>query len=128
MGFVGRQRGRGHDPHGEGQAPNLLRRRLNPPKTYSKRHCALVAALVLGLLVPIVVRGAKRLPIGLRPHQDRVTLMGLDVVDYGCPRYPAAVLAHDAERMLSKECEAFTLPTSAVSARCSLGSVVLQWG
>ena len=77
-----------------------------------------------------MVRLAEGLPVGPVPHQLIVALMGDDVVDDGGCRYPALTLAHDAQGIVRvrEECEAFTLPTSAVSARCSLGSVVLQWG
>ena len=81
------------------------------------------------IAIPVVVALAEGLPVGPVPHELVVALVGDDVVDDGGCRYPALTLAHDAQGIVRvrEECEAFTLPTSAVSARCSLGSVV-QWG
>jgi len=95
------------------------------PSISADLNRALASALVLGLLVPIVVGGAQRLPVGPVPHQLGITLVGDDVVDDRCDGHPTLLLAHDAERMLSEEYQALTLPLATVSTGRGLGAMVV---
>lgn len=51
-----------------------------------------------------------------------------DVVNHRCRCHPALLLAHDAQRVRTKECEALTVPLAAVDAGLFVHALVLLLG
>ena len=62
----------------------------------------------------VVARLAERLPVRRVPEERLAAFMRHDVIDDRCRRYPAELVAEDAERVRCQECLARLSPSTTV--------------